>query len=291
MPDAGDRRVRGCQCVIQLAGGEQVAVRIGVSSFAAVRQLLQDVEAELDGMGVGVEVMCECPHAWPAPVPWNSGPLLGLHMPILGINMASTNPGIREESVRQVLATVGEAARLGARGVVVHPGIPPYKEVFPRDRGLPYAVESLRRVAEAAEAAGVEVYLENMPAVSIADGVPPMPFSYGVQYDELRGIFDQVNHPSLRLCLDIGHAYLAGGNCLKAMLQDNDVVHIHVSDNHGWHDDHLAWGDGDITRVVDLARDLPESAQNIIVETASLESSRKSLERISKDLLSRRGQP
>lgn len=265
-------------------------VGLGVSSFAAVRQLLQDVEAEINGMGVGVEVMCESPHAWPAPVPWHGDRLVCLHMPILGINMASTNPGIREESVRQVLATVGEAARLGARGVVVHPGIPPYKEVLSYERGLPYAVESLRRVAEAAEAAGVEVYLENMPAVSIADGVRPMAFSYGVPYEELRSIYEQVNHPSLRLCLDIGHAYLAGGNCLKAMLQDHDVVHVHVSDNHGWRDDHLAWGDGEITQVVDLARDLPESVQNIIVETASLESSRKSLERISKDLLSRRGQ-
>lgn len=267
-----------------------MGVRLGVSSFAAIRQPLADVEAELCAMGAGVEVMCECPHAWPAPVPWSSGRLLGLHMPILGINMASTNPGIREESVRQVLATVGEAARLGACGVVVHPGIPPYKEIFRRERGIPYAVESLRRLAEAAAEASVEVYLENMPAVSIAEGVRPMAFSYGVQYDELRDIYEQVNHPSLRLCLDLGHAYLAGGNVLKEMLKDQDVVHIHVSDNHGWHDDHLAWGDGDITQVVDLARDLPRSVRNVVVEAASLEASRKALQRISKDLLSRRGQ-
>ncbi|MDR7523547.1 MAG: sugar phosphate isomerase/epimerase family protein [Armatimonadota bacterium] len=269
---------------------DRLGVRLGVSSFAAIRQPLQEVEAELTSYGVGVEVMCEPPHAWPAPVPWNGGGLLSLHMPILGINLASTNPGIREESVRQVLATVREAARLGARGVVVHPGLPPYEEVFPRDRGLPYAVESLRRIAEAAGAAGLEVYLENMPAVSVADGVPPIAFAYGVRYEELRDIYARVGHPALRLCLDLGHAYLAGARELEALLADRDVVHVHVSDNRGWRDDHLAWGDGEIAKRVDLARDLPDSVQTIIFEVKSLEACRTSLDRVASELVSRREQ-
>jgi sugar phosphate isomerase/epimerase len=266
------------------------SVQLGVSSFAAVRQPLQDVEAQLIDMGVGVEIMCEPPHAWPAPVPWRNGRVLSLHMPILGINIASTNPGIREESVRQIEATIAEAARLGAAGVVVHPGNPPYEEVFPRDHGLPHAIRSLRAICSAAETAGVEVYLENMPDVALSEGHPRVghKFVYGVRYDELRHIFESVGHPSLRLCLDLGHAYLAGEHVLNALLGDRDVVHVHVNDNAGWRDDHKAWGDGEISKVVNLATDLPPSARTVIFETNSLETARTSLARVSKDLVTRR---
>jgi sugar phosphate isomerase/epimerase len=209
-------------------------------------------------------------------------------MPILGINIASTNPGIREESVRQVVATIEEAARLGAAGVVVHPGNPPYEEVFPRAQGLPLAVESLRRLAEVAASAGVEVYLENMPAVSLAEGMPPIGFAYAVQYEELRHLYESVGHPSLRICLDLGHAHLAGRPVLDALLRDRDVVHVHVNDNHGRHDDHLAWGDGELSKIVNLGRDLPPSVRTVIFETNSIEACRTSLARVSKDLLTRR---
>lgn len=264
-----------------------------VSSFAAIKRPLQDVADELLGFGIGIEIMCEPPHAWPAPVPWTAGRITALHMPILGINIASTNPGIREESVRQILTTIQEAARLGASGVVVHPGNPPYEEVFPRETGIPHAIESLRRLSEAAGEAGIEIYLENMPAVSPGPGMPRLgaKFVYGVTYEELRRIYEAVDHPALRLCLDLGHAYLAGQDVLQAMLADRDVVHVHVSDNLGWGDDHLAWGDGEISRVVNLPGDLPPSVRTVVFETKSLEASRASLPRVAQDLVARRERP
>lgn len=267
-----------------------MAPQFGVSSYAAIRERLTDVAQDLLALGVGVEVMCEPPHAWPAPVAWDGGRLTSLHVPILGINIASTNPGIRAESVRQVRATVAEAARLGAPGVVVHPGNPPYEEVMPRDRGLPYAIESLHEICEAARTAGVEIYLENMPDVALAEGQPRFghKFVYGVQYDELRHIYERVGHPVLRLCLDLGHAFLAGRETLDAMLRDRDVVHVHANDSHGWRDDHLAWGDAEISKVVDLARDLPPSTRTVVFEVKSLDACRASLARVSHDLIGRR---
>jgi sugar phosphate isomerase/epimerase len=269
------------------SGHKERQMRVGVSSFATIRHPLEEVEAQLIALGVGVEIMCEPPHAWPAPVPWRSAGVLSLHMPILGLNIASTNPGIRAESVRQIQATIAEAVRLGAAGVVVHPGNPPYEEVFPRDHGLQYAIGSLREICRTAEAAGVEVYLENMPAISLAEGMPPMGFAYGVRYEELRDIFDRVAHPSLRLCLDLGHAYLAGMAELRALLGDRDVVHVHVNDNGGRRDDHLAWGDGEISKVVDLAADLPPSVRTVVFEVRSLDAARASLARASQALSTR----
>lgn len=262
-------------------------MRLAVSSLPAVRRSIRDAEADLLAFGLDIEILCEPPHAWPAPVAWIRGRVSSLHAPILGINIASTNPGIRHESVTQVLATIREAARVGAAGVVVHPGIPPYQEIMPRERGLPFAIESLRRCAEEAQAAGVQLYLENMPAVSLAEGMKPMGFSYGVRYDELRQIFEGVGHPSLRLCLDLGHGYLAGMDDLRALLRDADVVHVHLNDNRGRRDDHLAWGDGEIAGVVNLARDLPPSVQTVVLELASLDACAASLARISPDLAQR----
>jgi sugar phosphate isomerase/epimerase len=214
--------------------------------------------------------------------------VLALHMAILGINLASTNPGIREESVRQGLQTVAEAARLGASGVVVHPGEPPYEAVLPRATGLPLAVESLRRLADAAASAGVMLYLENMPAVVLAAGARPYPLGYGVEYAELRELYERVGHPAVRLCLDLGHAFLAGRHVLEALLRDPDVVHVHASDNRGQRDDHLAWGEGAISPVVDLAADLPPSVRTLVFEVRSLEAGRRSLARVSAGLAQRR---
>ncbi len=263
-------------------------MRFGVSSFAAITAPLGEAARDLLAFDVGLEIMCEPPHAWPAPVPWGHGKVFSLHSPILGINTASTNPGIREESVRQVVATIHEAARLGAAGVVVHPGIPPYKEILPRDRGLPYAIESLRRCAEEAAVAGVEVYLENMPSIMLAEGTRPIAIAYGVSYEELRMLYEAVGHPSMRLCLDLGHAHLAGRGVLEAMLKDRDVVHVHVNDNHGQRDEHLAWGEGEISKVVDLPADLPPSVRTVIVEVKTLDACAKSLARVPARLEQRR---
>lgn len=265
-------------------------MQLCVSSFAAVRQPLGDAAAELLSFGLGIEIMCEPPHAWPPPVGWDAGWLVSLHMPILGINIASTNPGVRRESVRQIEQTISEAARLGAAGVVVHPGGPPYEEIMPRDRGLPHAIESLHGLCEAAATAGVEIYLENMPDVALGANLPRIGHNiiYGVKYEELRHIYDSVRHPSLRLCLDLGHAFLAGRQTLDAMLRDPDVVHVHVNDNLGWRDDHLAWGDGEISKIVSLADDLPPSVRTVVFETKSFDACRTSLARVSHDLVGRR---
>jgi sugar phosphate isomerase/epimerase len=255
-------------------------VKFAVSSYATIGRPIADTQGELSAFGVPVEVMCEPPHAWPAPVQWANGAPLSLHAPIQGVNIASVNPGLREESVRQVIGAVREAARLGADGVVVHPGSPPYEEILPRDRGLPYAIESLRRIAEAAGTAGVEIYLENMPQIFLADGAKPFPLGYAVEYDELIYLLNQTRHPAVHLCLDLGHAFLAGRHVLDAMLKDTRVTHVHVNDNRGRRDDHLAWGDGEVSKIVDLGRDLPPSVRALVCEHGSIETTKTSLGRV-----------
>ena len=52
----------------------------------------------------------------------NSGLSLSVHGPIGDLNITSSNPGIREESIRQVLQGIEESAAMGARVITIHPG-------------------------------------------------------------------------------------------------------------------------------------------------------------------------
>ena len=52
----------------------------------------------------------------------SSGLSLSVHGPIGDLNITSSNPGIREESIRQVLQGIEESAAMGARVITIHPG-------------------------------------------------------------------------------------------------------------------------------------------------------------------------
>ena len=45
-----------------------------------------------------------------------------MHGPIGDLNITSSNPGIRKESIRQVLQGIEESAAMGARVITIHPG-------------------------------------------------------------------------------------------------------------------------------------------------------------------------
>jgi len=80
----------------------------------------------------------------------------------------------------------------------------------------------------------ITIMLENMPPSGICR---PKDFRY---------LMKAV--PNLKLHLDIGHAFMAGGmDCVKKFLKfGSDIVHMHVHDNNGITDEHLPVGRGKI---------------------------------------------
>ncbi|HUK51255.1 MAG TPA: sugar phosphate isomerase/epimerase family protein [Terriglobales bacterium] len=99
-------------------------------------------------------------------------------------------------------------------------------------------VNSMRELAGVASLMQIELMLENSPP----QGLYPLE---GIEYFER--VLDAV--PSLKFHFDVAHAFIE--NRMKGVQQYLDafadrLVHVHMHDNHGKQDEHLALGGGKI---------------------------------------------
>ncbi len=160
---------------------------------------------------------------------------LTIHSPILDMNIASSTRSFRNESVRQVLRSVDNAASLGAELVVVHPGVRTPLDFLVPNIHWRYNSESLRKILEHAEARGVKIGVENMPA------------NHSYLLETSSEFLDLIGEGlPLQMTLDVGHANTTSQ--LEKYLQEmgTRIAHVHLHDNRGHHDEHLVIGEGTI---------------------------------------------
>lgn len=179
---------------------------------------------------------------------------LGLlcHLPTFVLTADLTDT-IRHASVDEMLHSLTIASDLGARKVVLHPSMVFGMGPFVKDAVKDYFFEFLEQMVTAAKHLQLELCLENMMPRNLL-GVEPADF------DE---IFE--TYPSLKMTLDTGHANIgdpSGCRLLEMVEKFGDRIrHIHISDNLGKRDDHLAVGQGTISfstfinRLVELGYD------------------------------------
>jgi sugar phosphate isomerase/epimerase len=185
-----------------------------------------------------------------------SGLEILVHAPLSSINIAALNTGIRRESVRQEIAAVEFCADLGGEVVILHNGDYVVDQEFinanPQVAELTWRlnIESLKRIAEAAEKRGVILGLENI-------GFEPSKLDQNAE-DMVR-IRDAVGSDRILFTLDIGHARLCEGVERYISLLGDSIRHIHFTDNFGRRDDHVVIGEGnfDYTPFLDFIRDFP----------------------------------
>jgi len=126
------------------------------------------------------------------------------------------------------------ARAVGGRLVVLHPVCLGLKR--PRDR---MDVPEIRRLAEYAASQGVLLAIEN-----VRDSQWVL--------DRILDVFGgDPKESNLGICLDVGHAHLSRdveGDRVRAYLERyaDALVHLHLHDNHGERDEHLAVGEGTI---------------------------------------------
>ena len=96
------------------------------------------------------------------------------------------------------------------------------------------AIGAVREIADHAQAAGILVVLENLPA-GWSSNVP-----------ELRRFVADVDHPNVKSCFDTAHARRGGGD-VAAQLRSAapHVAVLHINDS-GANGDHLLPGEGEI---------------------------------------------
>ncbi len=178
--------------------------------------------------------------------------LLLCHLPTFVLTADLTDK-IRQSSVDEMLSSLEVAAELGAQKVVLHPSMVFGMGPFVMDTVKGYFFEFLAEMVAAASRLKLIICLENMMPRNML----------GVEPADFEEIFEL--YPPLQMTLDTGHANIGspGGSRLLELVErfGNRLGHIHISDNLGKRDDHLAVGQGTvdfatlISRLVELGYD------------------------------------
>lgn len=153
-----------------------------------------------------------------------------VHLPA-HLNLVDPDPAARERCFAEYLTGLRTAAAAGADIVVIHGGQHPDEEA-----GYAMSLAALQALQQEAAAVGVQLALENSERA---------PFKLFQRPDDFRRVADT----ELKIVLDIGHLW-TWGISFRDVLQDEFIaqrlVEVHLHDNDGTGDQHLALGDGTI---------------------------------------------
>jgi len=152
-----------------------------------------------------------------------------VHAPTTDLNIASCREPIRKASLDLLWDVCRKAGEIGAGCVVVHPGFSPWLEL--KDRSFQGLQRSLETLSAIQEEFGVPIAVENMGTWEVCHFRDP-------------GLIPLLRDLGLSFCLDVGHAHLNGN--LEAFLSAGSPNHVHLHDNNGSVDDHMALGGGTI---------------------------------------------
>jgi sugar phosphate isomerase/epimerase len=150
------------------------------------------------------------------------------------VDLGSTDPSTRRESIDDLKACIDWIADAGGRYLVIHPGGLSLAEDGPQRRRA--LASGLWELGEHARGSAVIACVENMPP-----GVHP-----GSRMAELAELLRELNHPQLALALDTGHANLTASPAEETLAAGSLLATTHVHDNNGRQDSHEPPGHGTI---------------------------------------------
>lgn len=161
-----------------------------------------------------------------------AGRRCSIHAPFIDIFPGAFDPVIRQVCASRIKDAIDLAVLFGAEHVVIHTGFEPTMFGEVRDQWLVNFLSSLRLILAHAEASGVRIMLENV-------------FEKDTSIHER--IFSEIGSDTLGFCLDIGHVMAFSDTPLEQWLEavGTRIGHLHLHDNRGGADEHLAIGEGD----------------------------------------------
>jgi len=259
---------------------------IGACTYSWLWDLpLQDTVRRIADLGFHYfELMSHVPHCWPRG--WSNEDRkvfrqlvesLGLRISsvnptFLDINIASPNPGIREESIRQLRETIQLAHEIGAE-IVVAPAGRKHLLLAPAQSYLWELVkEALETLLADCERLGVTFGLENAYNV-----LPTAPM--------LVQICRELRHPKLKLAYDVANATMVESplDGLEVVAPYLALLHFSDTDPKKWGHDRIGTGTVDFAAVTAKVRALGyegPTIMEIVDREMPEESNRVSLERL-----------
>ena len=166
---------------------------------------------------------------------WN--PSLSLHAPFMDLNPGAVDPMVRSVTQMRFRQLLDAAAILRPRAAVFHAGYDKWRYSGRTDIWLHNSLDTWNRVMDAAARIGMRVAVEN-----VFDETP----------DALAQLIEQIGSPDFGFCFDTGHCNLFSTVPLERWFErlGRSLVEVHLHDNDGTADSHLAVGAG----TVDFAK-------------------------------------
>jgi sugar phosphate isomerase/epimerase len=184
---------------------------------------------------------------------------IAVHGPFLGMEVTHPDHLIREAVGRRLDMSFDVAVELGAGRIVLHSGYKPEIELFCQEESwVSECAEFWKREIRRWADAGVAVALEN--------DTQKTP-------DLLVRLVEEVDDPSLGLCMDIGHQHrFSGQDPLEWVRRMGDwLVHVHLHDNDRTGDHHWPIGRGTVDFepfYAAVERQVPGATLSLEVEDA-----------------------
>lgn len=177
----------------------------------------------------------------------DAGLAVTVHAPFHDLNPGALDPLVAAVSRQRILQTLAAAAALGARLIVVHPGFDRWRYQGQEHLWLEASAEFWPSLLERAAEQQCVIALEN-----IFDHYP----------GPLLRLLHALDSPWVAHCFDVGHWHLFSRTPLPQWFQSLGpyLAHLHLHDNQGEADDHLAVGAGkiDFPTLFALVKALPQ---------------------------------
>jgi sugar phosphate isomerase/epimerase len=192
-----------------------------------------------------------------------------VHAPFADINIASLSKPMLRAMLKRLEQSIVHASALDSHVWVFHPGMKTGISSFYPNMDWLQNMETVKTLLQIARENDLKIAIENVPE--------PFPFLMKSVEDFAR--FYAGLGENMGMVLDVGHANL--NRQIESLLEtfSNRIVHMHLSDNDGKHDQHLGIGHGTIDwdRVLGSIKKMPYG-EIIIVE--SVERVEESVARI-----------
>ena len=190
-----------------------------------------------------------------------------VHMPSIGVNLASLNKTLREASEKTLIEAVKFAAEINAELTITHVGR--LSKDYPKNfikKSVKNAVDSLTKINKLSKNLGTAFTIENDHKTG--------DYVLAGHVEQLKFILENVE---CMLTFDVGHANTLGNPEEFAEQLKDYILNVHLHDNDGLKDAHLPLGKGtinfkEIIRKIGGCKNLP-----LILECHSFEGLKESL--------------
>lgn len=158
-----------------------------------------------------------------------------------GYQFGVKEPELREKTFGFFSNGIRLAAALGARYMEANSGWGYWDE--PEEEGLKRAIEMHQRLSEVAAENGITI---------VAESLRPQESRIGYRLDQMKKLFDGVNHPNFKVMIDLTAMSVAGESIQEwfDVFGKENIAHAHFQDCNPY--GHYIWGDGNRSLRNDL---------------------------------------